>query len=210
MGLFDSLFGKDETPTTPSAKGTEKPATLTPAPVGASATSGPPIALATPKVEKKVPRTGFEMAAPFIQKKEGLSLVPYVDSNGKLAIGYGQQTINGKPVTRGMKITEQEAKEAFKVEYDRREAILNKYPNAKNMTPGLRARTMEVVWNGDPTQIEGWPKTKAILSSTDPAELKKLDAELLTIRKGRINGELVVIPALEKRRKEAQEELKDE
>jgi len=51
MGLFDSIFGKDEPPTTPSAKGTKKPATLTP--VGANATSGPPIKLATPATTRK-------------------------------------------------------------------------------------------------------------------------------------------------------------
>jgi len=208
MGLFDSIFGKDEPPTTPSAKGTEKPATLTP--VNPSAINTPPVTLATPAVPAKVPKTHFEMAGPFIQRKEGFAPEAHLDTNGKYVIGFGQQSIDGKPVTKGMKITKQEAEIAFKAEYDRREAILNKYPNTKNMTPGLKARTMEGIWNGDPTQIERWPKTKAILSSTDPAELKKLDAELLTIRKGRINGELVVIPALEKRRKEAQEELKDE
>lgn len=46
MGLLDKLFGVDSAKTTPSAKGTGKPATLTP--VGASATTGPSIKLATP------------------------------------------------------------------------------------------------------------------------------------------------------------------
>lgn len=44
--MFKSLFGADETPTTPSAG--KKPETLTPVLAGASATTGPVVKLATP------------------------------------------------------------------------------------------------------------------------------------------------------------------
>ena len=208
MGLFDKWFKEDAAPTTPSAKGAEKPATLTP--VGSSATSGPPIVLATPTVPPKVPKTAYEYAAPFIQKYETFQPEAYLDTNGKWAIGYGQQYIDDKPVVKGMKMTQEEAKDKFKTEYDRRRKQLDIYPNVANMTPAMEARLMDVIWNADASKINEWPIIKGILTSKDKAKLKELDKELLTIRKGRVNGKLVIMPGLENRRKASQIEMKDE
>jgi hypothetical protein len=213
MSFFDELFGSKPAQTATPTPEIKKPinasdpvATLTP-------TIKTP--LATPATPPK-PKTAYERGSVFIQDAEGFRDSPYLDTNGQLAIGYGQQFIDGKRVTSGMKITKEQAQGAFKVEYDRRRKQLDKYPNVANLKPGLEARLMDVVWNGDPSQIEGWPKIKAILTSNDPKELDKLGAELLTIRKSTTIDPKTkkkvskVNPALEARRKRAEQELKDE
>jgi GH24 family phage-related lysozyme (muramidase) len=207
MSFLDDLFGK-----TPEPVPTATPVPQTKPNAAAPTTTLTPtikIPTATPTQVKKPAITGYDVAAPFIQRKEGFRGTPHLDTNGELAIGFGQQFIDGKRVTKGMKITEEQAKTYFKTEYDRRRKQLDQYPNVWNMTPYQEARTMDVVWNSSPEAIKGWKKIHAILMSYDPEELKKLDAELLTIRKGKINGKSEVIPALEQRRKEAQEELAD-
>ena len=207
MSFFDELFGKTQEPV-PTATPVQQAKPNAAAPV-TTLTPTIKIATATPPQVKKSAITGYDVAAPFIQRKEGFRGSPYLDTNGELAIGFGQQFIDGKRVTKGMKITEEQARTGFKEEYDRRRKQIEQYPNVANMGPYQEARFMDVVWNASPDAIKTWPKIQAILKSNDKNELKKLDAELLTIRKGKINGKSEVIPALEARRKEAQKELAD-
>jgi lysozyme len=48
-----------------------------------------------------------------IQLNEGLSLKAYLDTGGVWTIGWGNTSINGKPVTKGMTCTREEADEEF-------------------------------------------------------------------------------------------------
>lgn len=206
MSFLDELFGASPPPTTPSASKTAPtPSTV---PIKTLAPQQP-VALASPAPVQKPAITGYDIAAPFIQKNEGFKPTAYLDTNGELAIGFGQQFIDGKRVTKGMRITEEQAKAMFKQEYDRRREQVSKYPNVSNMTPYMEGRFMDVIWNASPEAIQNWPKIREILESNDPKELKKLDAELLTIRKGKVGKNMQVIPALEERRKRAQKEMAD-
>lgn len=202
MSLYDYLFGPDPAPTATPSKTAPTPSTV---PIKTLAPQQP-VSLATP-AQPSV--NAYDVASPFIQRKEGFKGDAYLDTNNEYAIGFGQQFIGGKRVTKGMKITEEQAKAAFKEEYDRRRKQVDQYPNVANMGPYQEARFMDVIWNASPDAIQNWPKIQAILKSNDKNQLKKLDAELLTIRKGKVNGKMVVIPALEARRKEAQKELAD-
>lgn len=60
-----------------------------------------------------------ENGAAFIRSFEGCRLKSYQDSVGVWTIGYGTTRIDGKPVTQGMAITQEEANRLFLVDAER-------------------------------------------------------------------------------------------
>lgn len=58
-------------------------------------------------------RHANQTARCLIGRAEGFSLTAYQDSVGVWSIGWGTTRINGKPVTRGMRITKEQAVDYF-------------------------------------------------------------------------------------------------
>ncbi len=65
-------------------------------------------------------------AGEFIQGAEGCEEFAYQDDAGVWTIGYGHTGyVDGKPITKGMRISKEKAEELYKKDFERHVAVLN-------------------------------------------------------------------------------------
>lgn len=130
-----------------------------------------------------------------IQGFEKLRLESYPDSGGVWTIGWGTTTLNGAPVTKGMVINKLVADALFdgfvQDVIDHIERLV-KTPLTQNQLDALVSFTYNVGKNGF---------AKSSLLTTIKAKLLVNEDLFTRWNKGRVNGVLVELPGLTKRRK---------
>jgi lysozyme len=81
-----------------------------------------------------------------LHTSEGLELKAYLDTGGVWTIGWGNTSINGKPVTKGMTCTKEEADEEWRKDVDEAEASVKKLVKVP-LTQGQFNALVDFVYN---------------------------------------------------------------
>ena len=137
-------------------------------------------------------------AAELISKFEGYSLEPYLDSNGKLSIGYGTQYNwdAKRDVIKSDRVSKETALKWLKIEIvNRQDAIkkLVKVPVTQNMLDSLTSFAYNI-------GLGAFQKS-CVLTKLNNGDKKGSADCFLLYNKARKNGQLIYNEALDKRRK---------
>lgn len=130
----------------------------------------------------------------FIEQWEGLFLKTYADSVGVFTIGYGHTSAAGAPkVTKGMKITKEQADQILAADLRNVEADINKLVKVKlnqNQYDALASFHFNTGALGRST----------LLKLLNAGQYDKVPSELMKYNKGTIDGAKVAIKGLTNRR----------
>lgn len=140
----------------------------------------------TPKLEK-----ASKIVTPLIQKHEGLSLHTYIDPVGVPTIGYGH---TGKAAFSGNVITPETANTLMRM--DIREAQNALVPFEEDLNPNQLAALTSFVFNFGGKKFAASTLRKKLADKDYEGAAEQFSRWI----KGRVNGELVTLGGLVKRR----------
>lgn len=143
----------------------------------------------------------------FIKKHEGLRLSAYLDSVGKLTIGYGNTYYtDGRAVRMGDKITRVQAEQLLKMILQKFVADVNSLlfpPVNQNQFDALVSFAYNVGSDIDADEIaEGLGDSTLLKKVNADPDDPAIRNEFMKWNKGRVKGVLKVLPGLTKRRRE--------
>lgn len=139
-------------------------------------------------VTHKINKDGLNIIKSF----EGLYLTAYTCPSGVITIGYGSTTFEGKPITRGMKITKEQAEAQLKKDVEKFEKHVNVYNKIYGFNNNQFSALVSFAYNVG--SINGLTKN----GTRKKTEIR--DAMLLYVKS---NG--IVLKGLERRRKAEQQ-----
>jgi lysozyme len=141
------------------------------------------------------------LAMPLIQEFEGLRLAPYLDSAGIPTIGWGTILYpNGRPVTmQDPPISQDYAQDCLAFEMQSKSTALQ---HLLTTDPGLHqaAAMLSLVYNIGVANFTG----STVLRQFNAGNIQAAADAFLLWDKAHVNGELVVVPGLLKRRQAEQ------
>ena len=134
----------------------------------------------------------LSLALPLIREAEGLELVAYDDAVGVLTIGYGH---TGKDVTRGMRITKEQAEAFLLTDATSAQRIVRKYVRVP-LAPWQEAALISFVYNLGMARFTG----STLLRLLNKGDYAQVTAQLARWNKGTVKGVLVELRGLTRRR----------
>lgn len=132
------------------------------------------------------------LALPLIREYEGLRLVAYVCPAGVLTIGYGH---TGSDVKPGQRITEAQAEALLLRDARAAQLVVRKYVRVK-LAPWQEAALISFVFNLGMARFSG----STLLRLLNKGDYAQVPAQLARWNKGTVDGVLVVLPGLSRRR----------
>lgn len=139
-------------------------------------------------------KTSNEMVR-MVGEFEGLRLTAYKCPAGVWTIGFGTTKINGKPVTKDMRITEEQAYDYLRIDLEGAEKVVNdlRVRINQNQFDAL----VDFIYNCGSGNFRSSTLKKKVMMNPMNATIRE---EFLKWNKATVNGKKTVLPGLTKRR----------